>query len=133
MFYLCKFILSKETSETQTAIDQISNCLNDSFTSFTSLSDVFNSAVKPFFDLLKHNFINKDVKLWQIPPSKVYPIIQSSILVFIKNLSQFEATLCQSIKEKQVKIDTTKVMTSNTSLNFGFQSGQDFIKVGRRA
>ena len=25
MFYLCKFILSKETSETQTAIDQISN------------------------------------------------------------------------------------------------------------
>lgn len=32
MFYLCKFILSKETSETQTVIDQISNCLNDHLT-----------------------------------------------------------------------------------------------------
>lgn len=110
-FYLiCKYILTREIQETEKNVDELSLLLHDEPTKFLTLSDVFLSSIKPFYDLLSFNFfpIDKQSKNFSkvyFHPSYVYPVIQSSIMIFTKKLSLFNNLVCKSIRENQMKID----------------------------
>lgn len=110
LHHFCKFILSREIHDTENFNNEISSILTNEPNKFLSMSDVFLSSVKPFYELLLLNFFpheSNDSKFSPIflYPSYVYPLIQSSILIFTKKLTLFNSLICKSIKENQTKID----------------------------
>lgn len=106
LYNLCQFVLNKEIQQSEQAIEYLSEITLDTPTKYNNLSEVFLSTIRPIFEQIRDTFLpGGDFNRWDIPAHRMYPIIQSSIVIFCNHLSKFQLAVCKSIRDYQTKIE----------------------------
>ena len=111
LFHMCQFVINKEVQENEDAIEELSVIASNGPAKYKDLSEVFSWSIKPILEQIRHTFfpsLDESFSQLNMPASKMYPIIQSSILIFSSHLSKFQLAVCKSIKNYQEKIEKYK-------------------------